>query len=212
MASLFGNNQSVVNPFFTFQNKLKKRMSHLVVMTEVPMEEDDAGSDVAEPDEERPLLVESRTRRPSSRHRDKFKLTQSFSLVPDLTLSCQVHGFYHGQIVQEISQLTNVYVHTPPCGRVMLHHRESWWPLLDIRILKPVHCQPWARINRKGGIRKGIRTDPHACCVWCSWFINKFVCVCFLFRRSPTSFWWSTALPMWNCCFQRSSPAPHVAP
>ncbi|XP_062845529.1 transmembrane protein 268 [Trichomycterus rosablanca] len=71
------------------QNKLKKRMSHLVLMAEVRMSEDDAGSDGAEPDEECPLLVEGGERRTSSRQRDEFKLTQSFSLVPDLTLSCQ---------------------------------------------------------------------------------------------------------------------------
>ncbi|XP_066530826.1 transmembrane protein 268 isoform X2 [Hoplias malabaricus] len=76
------------------EKKLKKRMAHLVIVSEV-MTSEDEGSDLSgeEPDEERPLLVEARTKHTSLRQREELKLTRSYSLVPDCTLSYQAIAY-----------------------------------------------------------------------------------------------------------------------
>ncbi|KAG1947323.1 hypothetical protein F2P79_013160 [Pimephales promelas] len=74
------------------QNKLKKKMSHLVLVTEVATlgPEDGLQEEEEVPDEERPLLVEGRERSSSTSQREDSKLTKHFSLMPDATLSNQV--------------------------------------------------------------------------------------------------------------------------
>ncbi|KAK2887185.1 hypothetical protein Q8A67_015413 [Cirrhinus molitorella] len=72
------------------QNKLKKRMSHLVLVTEVTTLDPEAGSQDEElPEEEQPLLVEGRERSTSTSQREDSKLTKNFSLMPDITLPNQ---------------------------------------------------------------------------------------------------------------------------
>ncbi|KAG1947320.1 hypothetical protein F2P79_013160 [Pimephales promelas] len=73
------------------QNKLKKKMSHLVLVTEVATlgPEDGLQEEEEVPDEERPLLVEGRERSSSTSQREDSKLTKHFSLMPDATLSNQ---------------------------------------------------------------------------------------------------------------------------
>ncbi|XP_018979998.1 transmembrane protein 268-like [Cyprinus carpio] len=71
------------------QKKLKKRMSHLVLVTEVTTLDPEAGvQDEELPDEEQPLL-EGRERSASTSQREDSKLTKNFSLMPDTTLSNQ---------------------------------------------------------------------------------------------------------------------------
>uniref|UniRef100_A0A671P3L9 Transmembrane protein C9orf91-like n=1 Tax=Sinocyclocheilus anshuiensis TaxID=1608454 RepID=A0A671P3L9_9TELE len=73
------------------QNKLKKRMSHLVLVTEVTTLDPETGvQDEELPEEEQPLLVEGRERSASTSQREDSKLTKNFSLMPDTTLSNQV--------------------------------------------------------------------------------------------------------------------------
>lgn len=67
------------------QNKLKKRMSHLVLVTEVTTL-DPEEPDEELPEEEQPLLLEGRER---TTQREDSKLTKNFSLMPDTTLSNQ---------------------------------------------------------------------------------------------------------------------------
>uniref|UniRef100_A0A673HZ68 Transmembrane protein C9orf91 homolog n=1 Tax=Sinocyclocheilus rhinocerous TaxID=307959 RepID=A0A673HZ68_9TELE len=70
------------------QNKLKKRMSHLVLVTEVTTLDPEAGvQDEELPEEEQPLLVEGRERSASTSQREDSKLTKNFSLMPDTTLA-----------------------------------------------------------------------------------------------------------------------------
>ncbi|XP_016141519.1 transmembrane protein 268 isoform X3 [Sinocyclocheilus grahami] len=72
------------------QNKLKKRMSHLVLVTEVTTLDPEAGAQDEElPEEEQPLLVGGRERSASTSQREDSKLTKNFSLMPDTTLSNQ---------------------------------------------------------------------------------------------------------------------------
>ncbi|XP_016327877.1 transmembrane protein C9orf91-like isoform X1 [Sinocyclocheilus anshuiensis] len=72
------------------QNKLKKRMSHLVLVTEVTTLDPEAGvQDEELPEEEQPLLVGGRERSASTSQREDSKLTKNFSLMPDTTLSNQ---------------------------------------------------------------------------------------------------------------------------
>ncbi|XP_060760635.1 transmembrane protein 268 isoform X2 [Neoarius graeffei] len=71
------------------KNKLKKRMSHLVVVAEVPSTEPDAGEISEGFDEEHPLLGGDRTSRAPPKKRQEVILTQTFSLLPDFTLSYQ---------------------------------------------------------------------------------------------------------------------------
>ncbi|KAL6457534.1 hypothetical protein MHYP_G00344970 [Metynnis hypsauchen] len=76
------------------ENKLKKRMSHLLVVSDVTTsEEADDGLLAEEPDEERPLLVEARERSTSMRQREEAKLTKKYSLIPDCTLSYQAIAY-----------------------------------------------------------------------------------------------------------------------
>lgn len=76
---------------FTLQNRLKKRMSHLVLVTEVTTLDPEAGAQDEElPEEEQPLLEGGRERSPSTSQREDSKLTKNFSLMPDTTLSNQV--------------------------------------------------------------------------------------------------------------------------
>ncbi|XP_024154334.1 transmembrane protein 268 [Oryzias melastigma] len=73
------------------QNKLRSRMSHLILVSEdLPEESESGGSDVeAESDENRPLLhdVDCST---SSHQRREPTVTSSFSLAPDASLPAQV--------------------------------------------------------------------------------------------------------------------------
>ncbi|XP_050992824.1 transmembrane protein 268 [Labeo rohita] len=72
------------------QNKLKKRMSHLVLVTEVTTLDLEAGSHDEElPEEEQPLLVERREQSASTSQREDSKLTKNFSLMPDTALPNQ---------------------------------------------------------------------------------------------------------------------------
>ncbi|XP_037391129.1 transmembrane protein 268 isoform X2 [Pygocentrus nattereri] len=76
------------------ENKLKKRMSHLLVVSDVTTsEEADDGLLAEEPDEERPLLVDARERSTSLRQREEAKLTKKYSLIPDCTLSYQAIAY-----------------------------------------------------------------------------------------------------------------------
>ncbi|KAI7799125.1 putative transmembrane protein C9orf91-like protein, partial [Triplophysa rosa] len=73
------------------QNRLKKRMSHLVLVTEVKTLEPEGGlQDEEVPEEERPLLVDRSEQSASKTQRDDSKLTKNVSLMPDTTLSHQV--------------------------------------------------------------------------------------------------------------------------
>ncbi|XP_072531961.1 transmembrane protein 268 isoform X2 [Salminus brasiliensis] len=75
------------------ENKLKKRMSHLFVVTEVPNTEADDCELSEEPDEEQPLLVEARPRSISQRQIEDSKLTRSHSLIPDCTRSYEAIAY-----------------------------------------------------------------------------------------------------------------------
>lgn len=71
-------------------------MSHLVVVAEVPSPDLDAGDFREEPDEEHPLLGGGRESRAPSKKRQEVILTQTFSLLPDFTLSYQVQRHREG--------------------------------------------------------------------------------------------------------------------
>ncbi|XP_051949556.1 transmembrane protein 268-like isoform X1 [Xyrauchen texanus] len=76
---------------YQVQNRIKKRMSHLILVTEVTTldSEDGLVEDEEGPDEVRPLLVGGRERSASTSQREDSKLTKNFSLMPDPTLSYQ---------------------------------------------------------------------------------------------------------------------------
>lgn len=65
-------------------------MSHLIIVAEVPLLEPDAGEISEDPDEEHPLLAGGRQSRAPPKKRQEVILTQTFSLLPDFTLSYQV--------------------------------------------------------------------------------------------------------------------------
>ncbi|XP_062301986.1 transmembrane protein 268 isoform X2 [Osmerus eperlanus] len=71
--------------------KLKKRMSHLLLVSEVMNPDPEVGSRVEEgSDEERPLLPEQKAdHNTSNSHREDTKLTTNYSLVPELRLPSQ---------------------------------------------------------------------------------------------------------------------------
>ncbi|KAK3508284.1 hypothetical protein QTP70_019520 [Hemibagrus guttatus] len=71
------------------KNKLKKRMSHLAVVAEIPPPEPDASEISEEPGEEHLLLGEGRKNCARPKKREEIILTQTFSLLPDFTLSYQ---------------------------------------------------------------------------------------------------------------------------
>ncbi|XP_060720796.1 transmembrane protein 268 [Tachysurus vachellii] len=71
------------------KNKLKKRMSHLTVVAEIPPPEPDAGEISEEPDEEHLLLGGGKKNHASTKKREEIILTQTFTLLPDFTLSYQ---------------------------------------------------------------------------------------------------------------------------
>lgn len=74
------------------QNKLKRKMSHLVLMTEAVDPEDD-GSDVKQDsDEQRPLL-RNEDCSSSSSQREDAKVTTSYSLIPDASLPAQAKAY-----------------------------------------------------------------------------------------------------------------------
>ncbi|XP_076864529.1 transmembrane protein 268 [Brachyhypopomus gauderio] len=75
------------------QDKLKKRMSHLLLVAEVTTPEPVDGPLSEEPDEERPLLVDSNRENTSPRQREEAKLTRNYSLIPDCALSCQAIAY-----------------------------------------------------------------------------------------------------------------------
>ncbi|KAI4880041.1 hypothetical protein NFI96_019914 [Prochilodus magdalenae] len=76
------------------ENKLKKRMSHLFIVSEVmPSSEDEEGLSSEEADEERPLLVDAREKSISERKRKEVQLTKNYSLVPDCTRSNQAIAY-----------------------------------------------------------------------------------------------------------------------
>lgn len=91
----------------TLQNKLKRRMSHLTVVAEVPTPEPDAGEISEEADEEYPLLGRSRESHAPRKKLDEVILTETFTLLPDFTLSYQVqrHRTVHFLSVVMISVL-----------------------------------------------------------------------------------------------------------
>ncbi|XP_055013164.1 transmembrane protein 268 isoform X4 [Boleophthalmus pectinirostris] len=74
------------------KNKLKKRMSHLVLVSEVSQikTETEEGDVEQGTDEHRPLLQEEPERNTSSDQKGAHQLTTSLSLVPDTVLSAQV--------------------------------------------------------------------------------------------------------------------------
>lgn len=65
-------------------------MSHLTVVAEIPPPEPDAGEISEEPDEEHLLLGGGKKNHASTKKREEIILTQTFSLLPDFTLSYQV--------------------------------------------------------------------------------------------------------------------------
>lgn len=67
-------------------------MSHLIVVAEVPPPEPDTGEISEDPDEEHPLLGGDRNSRSPPKKRQEVMLTQTFSLLPDFTLSYQVQS------------------------------------------------------------------------------------------------------------------------
>ncbi|XP_071383608.1 transmembrane protein 268 isoform X1 [Centroberyx affinis] len=75
------------------QKKLKKRMSYLVLVTEVAAADPEVGGSEVEagPEEERPLLLgnEAAGRSTSSSQREDSKITTSYSLIPDTALPAQ---------------------------------------------------------------------------------------------------------------------------
>lgn len=87
-------------------------MSHLIVVAEVPPTEPDAGEISEEPDEERPLLGGGRENRAPLKKRQEVILTQTFSLLPDFTLSYQVqrHREAHFCTSLMISVINNTVV------------------------------------------------------------------------------------------------------
>lgn len=87
-------------------------MSHLVVVAEVPSTEPDAGEISEGFDEEHPLLGGDRTSRAPPKKRQEVILTQTFSLLPDFTLSYQVqrHREVHFCTVVMISVINNTVV------------------------------------------------------------------------------------------------------
>uniref|UniRef100_A0A3B1J5B2 Transmembrane protein 268 n=1 Tax=Astyanax mexicanus TaxID=7994 RepID=A0A3B1J5B2_ASTMX len=76
------------------ENKLKKRMSHIYIVTDVSdATEAVEGEPPEETDEEQPLLVETRPRSNSQKQRDESKLTRNYSLIPDCTRSYQAIAY-----------------------------------------------------------------------------------------------------------------------
>uniref|UniRef100_A0A3Q3G1C8 Transmembrane protein 268 n=1 Tax=Labrus bergylta TaxID=56723 RepID=A0A3Q3G1C8_9LABR len=75
------------------QKKLKKRMSHLVLVTEV--NDEVSGSDIEQDlDEQRPLLGdEAMSCSTSSSQREDTKVTTSYSLLPDVSLPAQAKAY-----------------------------------------------------------------------------------------------------------------------
>ncbi|XP_058261067.1 transmembrane protein 268 [Hemibagrus wyckioides] len=71
------------------KNKLKKRMSHLTVVAEIPPPEPDASEIDEEPGEEQLLLGGGSKNRTRPKKSEEIILTQTFSLLPDFTLSYQ---------------------------------------------------------------------------------------------------------------------------
>lgn len=79
---------------FFHQNKLKRKMSHLVLVTEdTAVDPEVRGSDVEQEDvdEQRPLLRHEDTGcSTSSSQRGGAKITTNYSLIPDASLPAQV--------------------------------------------------------------------------------------------------------------------------
>ncbi|KAK2920922.1 transmembrane protein 268 [Channa argus] len=78
------------------QKKLKRKMSHLVLVTEVTAAEPEVDSSEVEPDsdEQRPLLRnEDRDCDTSASQRDDAKVTTNYSLVPDASLAAQAKAY-----------------------------------------------------------------------------------------------------------------------
>lgn len=75
------------------QNKLKKKMSHLVLVSEATaVDPEGGGSDVEQgSDEQRPLLRNEETScSTSSSLQEDAKVTSNYSLIPDASLTAQV--------------------------------------------------------------------------------------------------------------------------
>lgn len=88
------------------QNKLKRKMSHLTLVTEVSAVDPEVGeSDMEESsDEQRPLLRENETGcSTSSSQREDAKVTTNYSLIPDASLPAQVkrHDAARRQLILE---------------------------------------------------------------------------------------------------------------
>ncbi|KAM9339966.1 transmembrane protein 268 [Symphorus nematophorus] len=74
------------------QNKLKKKMSHLVLVSEVAAVDPEVGGSEVEPgsDEQRPLLSNEETGcSTASSQQEDAKVTTSYSLIPDASLPAQ---------------------------------------------------------------------------------------------------------------------------
>ncbi|XP_030644334.1 transmembrane protein 268 [Chanos chanos] len=76
------------------QSKFKKRMSHLLLVTDVtsPNLEEESLEEEG-PEEERPLLVEESRSGTSVSQREETKLTKTFSLIPKKSLSFQATAY-----------------------------------------------------------------------------------------------------------------------
>ncbi|XP_050923879.1 transmembrane protein 268 isoform X3 [Lates calcarifer] len=82
------------------QNKLKRKMSHLVLVTEVPAVDPEVGgsggsdAEDQDSDEQRPLLGQEDTDgSTSTSQREDTKLTANYSLVPDVSLPAQAKAY-----------------------------------------------------------------------------------------------------------------------
>lgn len=78
------------------QNKMKKKMSHLVLVTEVTVSDPEVGGSEAEQDaeEHRPLLGTEETGcSTSTSQREDARVTTNHSLVPDAALPAQVRSY-----------------------------------------------------------------------------------------------------------------------
>lgn len=87
-------------------------MSHLIVVAEFPLPEPDAGEISEDPDEAYPLLGPGRESRSPHKKREEVTLTQTFSLLPDFTLSYQVQRYreVHSRASLMVSVLNNTVV------------------------------------------------------------------------------------------------------
>ncbi|XP_042363064.1 transmembrane protein 268 [Plectropomus leopardus] len=75
------------------QNKIKRKMSHLVLVVEDTAADLEVGESDVEQDEERPLLRNENTGSTASSQREGAKITTNYSLVPDASLPAQAKAY-----------------------------------------------------------------------------------------------------------------------